>query len=196
MSTETLAQPSTSTVPRKFTAVEFVQMYEAGILAESERVELLEGEIFTMSPIGPLHMGIVNRLTRLLVRQAGDDGVVSVQNSVLLDPHSLPQPDFALLKPRADDYTKSHAQPADVLLLIEVAQTSLAHDRRKKLPLYAAAGVPEVWIVNLNQKQIEQFSQPHGRQYKQHTVVLRGEAIAASLLPAVAFGVDQLFSEG
>jgi Uma2 family endonuclease len=194
MSTEALAQPATRIEPRRFTADEFLQMYEAGILADSERLELLAGELLVMSPIGPLHASIVNRLNRWLVQKAGDKAIVSPQNAILLDPHSLPQPDFALLKPRDDEYAKSHAQPHEVLLLIEVSHTSYHYDLSRKLPLYAKAGIDEVWIVDLNKQQIEQFSQPAGAQYKQHAVKTRHDAIVASQLSAITFRVEHLFS--
>jgi Uma2 family endonuclease len=153
MSTQTRTQPTTRIEPRKFTTEEFLKLYEAGVFAESERVELLNGEVFTMSPMGPLHNGTIIRLIRLLTQLAGDNATVSAQCSMLLNEHSQPEPDFALLKPRDDDYTKSLAQPHEVLLLIEVSHTSLHYDLHLKLPLYAAAKIPEVWIVDLNKKQ-------------------------------------------
>jgi Uma2 family endonuclease len=134
---------------RLFTVAEYHKMAEAGILSEDDRVELLEGEIVAMSPIGSRHAGLVNRLNRLFSQRAGDQVVVSVQNPVRLGGYSEPQPDLALLRPRADFYTSSHPGPEDVLLAVEVAETSAAVDREVKVPLYARFGVPEVWLVDL-----------------------------------------------
>jgi Uma2 family endonuclease len=149
-----------------FTVAEYERMGEAGILSEDHRTELIEGEIIEMSPVGKRHVACVNRLTKLLVQAFGASGIVSVQNPIQLDDYSEPQPDVAVLKPREDFYEQSLPTPADVLLLIEVADTTLEYDRQIKLPLYARAGVPEVWIVNLGDEQIETYAVPTGDAYQ------------------------------
>src|SRR5688572_9639529 len=120
-------------------------MADAGVLRPGDRVELLGGEIVEMTPIGSAHAGCVNTLTRLLVRLAGDRAVVHVQNPIRLSRFDESQPDVALLRPRPDLYRSAHPGPADVLLVVEVAEASLGFARDVKAPLYARAGIPEVW---------------------------------------------------
>jgi hypothetical protein len=133
----------------RLTVDDYYRMAEAGILREDDRVELIEGEIIDMAPIGSTHAGTVKRLANLLMAAVGDTAIVSVQDPVRLGPRSEPQPDIALLRPRADYYTSAHPGPADVLLLVEVADASLTYDRDVKVPLYARHGVSEVWLVDL-----------------------------------------------
>ncbi len=133
----------------RYTVDDYERMGAAGILGEDDRVELVEGEIIDMPPIGSPHGGSVNRIAQKLTLAVGDGAVVAVQNPVRLDDFSEPQPDIALLKPREDFYAGRHPGPEDVLMLLEVAETSVRYDRDKKLPLYARAGIPEVWLVDL-----------------------------------------------
>src|SRR5262245_48935979 len=162
---------------RLFTRKEYHRMGEVGILKPKERVELIHGEIVEMSPIGPRHIAFVNSLNELLVLRLGGRALVSVQNPVALDEYSEPEPDLAVLR-RRDNY--KHAEPAteDVLLLIEVADTSLAYDRRVKLELYAEAGVPEYWVIDAAAEIIEVHREPGPGGY---TVSQRmaGEAVIA-----------------
>src|SRR5438552_5474421 len=139
----------------RFTVADYHRMAETGVLKPAARVELLDGRIIDMAPIGPFHGGSVNRLIRLFSKFANGRWLVSAQNPVHLDEFSEPQPDLMLLKPAADDYTSRHPRPDDVLLLVEVADTTLAFDREEKLPIYACAGISEVWILNLSARQIE-----------------------------------------
>ena len=125
------------------------QMIESGIFGEDEHIELIEGGLVTMSPIGAEHSGIVDQLSEILVDQLARRAVVKVQGPIQLDDHSEPEPDVVLSKPRRDYYKRSLPQPADVLLVIEVADSSLAYDRTVKMPLYAQAGIAEAWIINL-----------------------------------------------
>jgi Uma2 family endonuclease len=124
-------------------------MGEADIFHEDDRVELIDGQVVEMSPIGPAHAGCVTRLTALFAPLAGGAATLSIQNPVILAEYQEPQPDVALLRYRADGYGTAHPQTADVLLVIEVAETSAHSDRRIKMPLYARAGVPEAWLVDL-----------------------------------------------
>src|SRR3989442_14089199 len=143
---------------RCFNVDEFYRMAEVGLLSEDDRVELIEGEIIEMSPIGSTHGGTVNRFSAFFNRKLGDITIVSVQKPVRIDDFSEPQPDIALLKPRKDFYSKSHPTPGDVLVIIVVADTSLECDRHVKLPLYARAGIPEAWLMVLRNDTIEVYS--------------------------------------
>jgi Uma2 family endonuclease len=172
--------------PRRLLTVdEYHQMGEAGILTEDDRVELIEGELVAMAPIGSEHIAASNSLNRLLVLAVGDRGIVSVGNPVRLNRHSEPQPDFSVLKPR-DDYRKMLPRPEDTLLAVEVANTSLDYDRKVKLALYARSGIPEVWIVNLAANEVEVYRSPVADNY---TVVARA-GLAATLTIAALLGVS------
>jgi Uma2 family endonuclease len=144
----------------KLTIDDFVRLGEAGILAQDARIELIEGDLIDMPPIGTGHMSLSNRLTRLLVRRAGDDAIVSVAHPMQLPPWSMPQPDFMLLRPRADDYERAHPGAHDVLLAIEVADTSLRYDQKTKALLYARHGVAEYWIVEVSAQRLHRFRKP------------------------------------
>ncbi|WP_149537923.1 Uma2 family endonuclease [Siccirubricoccus phaeus] len=171
---------------------DYYRMGEAGIFEPGMRVELIEGEIIDMAPIGSEHGGIVNRLNRFSVRGVGDRAVVSVQGPLRLSEFSEPEPDLLLLKPRADDYTGQHPTAADVLLLIEVANTSLRYDRDVKLPLYARHGVPEVWIVNLTEGLIEVYRDPKGEAYLTTRRAARGETLEPAALPGLRLAVAEV----
>lgn len=145
---------------RLLTVSEYHKMAEAGILTEDDRVELIHGEIIEMSPIGSLHSGYVKRINNLFNRLLEGHYIVSVQDPIYIDKFSEPEPDIAVLRYREDFYEKSHPRPEDVFLLIEVADTSLYYDRITKLKLYANAGIPEFWIINLEDAQIEVFKKP------------------------------------
>ena len=167
-------------------------MAGSGVLGPEARVELLEGTIIDMSPIGPFHGGLVKRLSRLFHLQAGGRWMVSTQDPLRLDDHSEPEPDVMLLKPAADDYTSRHPQPGDVLLLIEVSDTTLDYDREEKLPAYGRAGVPEVWIVNLVDQAIEVYREPHFTGYRSRSVLRAGETAKPQAFPDVAVNVAEL----
>jgi len=177
----------------RFTAEDYQQMGVAGILGEDDRVELIAGEIVDLSPIRPRHAACVNQANWLLNRQVGDAGLVSVQNPVRLGDHDEPQPDLAVLRPRAD-YDRSLPTPADVLLLIEVADTALAYDRRVKVPLYARAGISEVWVVDLKAQVVLRYAEPHEGAYRRTERVGRGQRLAALNLPGLEIAVDDLFA--
>ncbi|MBA2443054.1 MAG: Uma2 family endonuclease, partial [Rubrobacter sp.] len=134
---------------RRFDTTEYHRMAETGILSEGDRVELVDGEVVEMSPIGSAHQAVVDRLTRMLVAFAASDYVARVQGPIRLDEHNEPQPDLALLVFREDFYEREHPGPGDTLLLIEVSESSLEYDRSVKLPFYAGAGIPEIWILDL-----------------------------------------------
>jgi Uma2 family endonuclease len=178
--------------PHQFSAEDYHRLAELGFLASDARVELLDGEIHDMSPIGPFHGGLVKRLIRLFSLCAKGRWILSVQDAVRLDKYSEPQPDLMLLKPAPDDYTTHHPTPDDVLLLIEVADSSLEFDRRKKLPLYARAAIPEVWIINLQELEIEVYREPHLTAYGSSSVSRPGEKLAPQKFPDVKIDVTEL----
>lgn len=182
-------------VPRRLiTTEEYHRMADAGILTEDDRVELIEGELVTMSPIGSDHTGMVNWLTRTLVLAVGDRAIVSVQNPVRLNSRSEPQPDFALLRPRPDDYRSVTPAPDDVLLIIEIANSSLNYDRTVKRPLYARSGIPEFWIVDLSGQEVEVCRGLADGAYRAVVRVGRGGALEPHLLPGVVIRVDALLA--
>jgi Uma2 family endonuclease len=177
---------------RPLTVAEYHRMGEVGILAEHDRVELIEGELVAMSPIGSRHSGTINALTRALVRAVSDNGVVAVQNPVQLDDHTEPEPDFAVLRPRADDYRQATPRAHEVLLIIEVADTSLAYDRTVKRSLYARYGIPEFWIVDLAAKEVEVYRAPAGDDYTSVSRVGREASLNLSLLPRAVIPVTMI----
>jgi Uma2 family endonuclease len=172
-----------------FTASEFERMGEAGVFKKDARLELIAGEIIEMSPIGSRHAACVNFLSRFLNRTVGDIALVSTQNPIRLDDFSETEPDLALLRLRDDFYRDAHPSPADVRLIIEVADTTVAYDRQVKVPLYAKAGVEEAWIINLTEEQIEIYSGLAGGTY--HTIVnfRRGDEARAHAIAGLMVGV-------
>lgn len=179
---------------RLITASEFTEMCEAGVFREDERLELIEGEIIEMSPIGKRHAAAVRRLLNLLARRLGEDeALVDAQDPVVLGDLSEPQPDLALLRPSPDFYAGEHPKPEDILLLIEVADTTLAYDREVKIPIYARYGVPEVWIADLNGAAVEVYRQPEADGYAEVERLEDPRAIVSPrLLPRLRLRVKAL----
>jgi Uma2 family endonuclease len=176
----------------KLDVSQYHRMGEAGVFEGNERVELIEGEIVEMAPIGGAHAGTTNDLNQMLVVATGDRALVTVGNPVRLDRYNEPQPDFALLRRRADSYRSSHPTAADVLLLIEVADSSLRYDRKVKLPLYARHGVPELWIVDLEGGTVEVCREPRGDGYAAISHVAPGDVLEPALLPGVRIAVTDI----
>ena len=168
---------------RLLSAWEFERMAQAQILGEDERLELVEGEILQMSPIGPRHAACVNRLTKLLFAAVQDRLIVSVHNPLRLGKRSELQPDLALLRHRPDFYAAAHPGPADVLLWVEAADTGTAYDRSVKLPLLARAGIPVVWLVDLGANRLETHTDPSADGYAQESVLERDDRVAVPGLP-------------
>lgn len=153
-------------LPRhRLTVEEYHRMGETGVLAPDARVELIEGEVIDMAPIGSRHASVVNRLAKILFAAVGDRAIVQVQGPIRLGDRSEPEPDFALLKPRADYYRDALPTAADVLLVIEVAESTQRYDRTVKAPLYARHGVPELWVVDLENGQVHFHRHPEGDAY-------------------------------
>jgi hypothetical protein len=180
---------------RRFTVEEYERMGQAGILSEDDRVELIDGEIIEMAPIGTRHAAVVNRLNDLLGPQVRPEALVSIQNPVHADPHSEPQPDLLLVKRRDDYYASAHPRGPDVLLVVEVADTSLDYDRGVKVPLYARAGIPEAWIIALPAEEVEVFRQPSPDGYRRVATLRRGDVLSIEALPNVTLAVDQVLGE-
>jgi Uma2 family endonuclease len=175
----------------RFSVEEYYRMAETGVLKPDARVELLNGEIIDMSPIGPFHGGVVNYLIEVFTVARRGRWVTTVQNPVHLSDDSEPQPDLLLLKPSPDFYRKRHPQPEDVHLLIEVSDTSLTTDREDKLPAYGRAGIAEVWIVNLNEETIEVYREPHFTGYGSRSILRAGEKAAPRAFPDAAVDVAE-----
>jgi len=177
----------------RITVDEYHRMAEVGLLAPDARVELIEGEIIDMSPLGTRHMSVVDRLSRLFVFAAGEGAIVRVGGSVRLGRMSEPQPDLLILKPRADFYSDEFATGNETFLAIEVSDTSLRYDREIKVPLFARHGVPEAWIVDLQHEQLLVFAEPGDGAYRQHRVVERPGRMMLAAMPALAVDLSELF---
>ena len=190
------AQDRVSDVQRyRFNVEEFARMGEAGVFTEDDRVELIDGEVLEMSPIGSPHAGTVNRLTELLVTRLAGRANVIVQNPLRLDRHTEPQPDLVVARRRKDFYADRHPEPADVLLVIEVADSSLRYDRTEKAPRYGRAGIPETWLVDVQAGTVTVYADPGPEGYARQQVRRRGERIAAASIPVPGLTVDDVFGE-
>lgn len=179
---------------RLFTVDEYHRMAEAGIFGPEERVELIEGEIIEMSPIGPRHAGCVINFNRLLMMRLGDRVVLSPQNPVVIRPRSEPQPDILLLRPRSLSYSRAHPTPEDVLLAVEVADTTVRFDRIVKGRLYARAGIFEFWLANVESESLMVHRTPGPGGYGVITTVDRDGTIAPLAFPAEQFAVADFFA--
>jgi Uma2 family endonuclease len=179
----------------KFTVDDYYRMFDIGVLTENDRVELIDGEVREMSPIDPIHSGIINSLNYHLSTQLGKRALLSIQNPVRLNEHDEPLPDLAVVRWRDDFYQQMHPVPADVLIAIEVANTSVAYDRKEKLPRYAAASIPEVWLVNIARQTVEQYAKPVDGQYTERLVVNRGQTLVPKAIDNVELTVDQIFGQ-
>lgn len=177
---------------RLFTVEEYDRFIEVGVLTEDDPVELINGEVVNMSPISSLHAGCVARLTSLLSFRLGQQAVIWTQNPVHIDRYSEPEPDVAVLKFRNDFYSKSLPRPADVLLLIEVADTSLAYDQQVKVPLYAKAEIQDVWVVDVENRLIYVYRSPAGGEYQETLTHKPGDVLVPVAFPALALRVDEI----
>jgi len=169
-------------------------MGEVGILGPDERVELLNGRIITMPPIGPRHAQAVRRLTHTFEQLLSDRAVVSIQLPLDLDPASQPQPDVLLARLPAEAYVRVHPVPADSPLVVEVAETTLRHDAGEKLQAYARAGVAEYWIVDLIHDRIAIHTDPEGDRYRNQRTAARGESVSPRAFPDVSIAVDDILA--
>jgi Uma2 family endonuclease len=178
---------------RRFTIEEYHRMGEAGILADDPRIELVAGAILVREPTGSRHAGTVDRLAHLFFSRLSGRATVRIQSPITLpDEMSELQPDLMLLRPRADFYVGAHPRAADVLLLIEVADATLRLDRRVKIPLYARAGIADVWLLDLTADRIETYREPIGGRYRNVLRFERDAALAPLAFPDLALVGDDL----
>jgi Uma2 family endonuclease len=181
---------ATEIARRAFSVYDYARMREGGILTEDDRVELIDGDIRLMSPIGPLHAAVVSKIVKYLTAQLGDQAIVSPQNPVRLNDYSEPQPDLAVLRYRNDFYAHAHPVGDDILLLIEVSDSTIAYDREEKIPRYASAHIPETWIIDLAQQMIEQYTVPAHGQYTRVARFFIGDTLSSATVPAITLPVD------
>ncbi len=178
---------------RKFTISEYHQMAEKSILSEDDRIELIKGEIIQMSPIGSRHAACVDRVNRLFNRLFPETVIIRVQNPIFLgDDISEPQPDLAIASYRDNFYLDGHPQPQDILLLIEIADSSLVYDREVKAPLYAAAGITELWLVNLIEQRLEIYRQPAANGYQEIKHCRKNDSISSLAFPDISLVVAEI----
>ncbi|MBS1809493.1 MAG: Uma2 family endonuclease [Acidobacteria bacterium] len=175
-----------------FTVHEYHRLREAHIFQEDDRIELIDGEIIKMAPIGPRHAACVNRLAEFLRDKTRKAALVTVQNPIELDDYSEPQPDIALVKRRTDFYASGHPTPDDTLVAIEVADTTTDSDRQIKLPSYARAGIQEAWLVDLPNDRIEIHSNPASGIYQEVRIVLRGQKVISPAFPNLKLKADDV----
>ena len=192
----TTADPQAAVAVRRhrFTVEDFARLGEAGIFTEDDRVELIDGEIRDMTPIGQPHAWIVNRLTRRLVMRLADRAYyVSVQNPLRLDGHTEPQPDVVVARGGEDDYADRHLEASDVLLVIEVADSSLRYDRAEKMPRYGRSGIPEAWLVDVTGGAVTVCTTPGAGGYVSEQVFRPGAEIASTRVAGLRVTVDEIF---
>jgi Uma2 family endonuclease len=179
---------------RQFTVDDYYAMLRAGILSPDDRVELIDGEIVEMPPMGPGHAGSIGSVTSLLIRLFGDRAQLRVQCPVRLGRFDEPEPDLALVRVRADSYRTAHPTPADVFLVIEVSDTTLATDRGTKMPLYARAGLPEAWILDLQHDLVLVHREPTPEGYRLVSTACLGDRLSPLAFPDCELAVDDLLS--
>jgi Uma2 family endonuclease len=177
----------------QFTADEYHRMAGSGAFAPDARVELWDGKIIDMFPIGPFHSGTVTRLNHIFERANRDRWITSIQNPIRLSPHYEPQPDLVLLKPREDFYTEKTAVADEVLLLVEVCESSILVDREEKVPAYASAGIPETWLINVPEKKVEVFRDPRNGVYVAQFEAHPGNLLTPEKFSDVAVDLKSLF---
>ncbi|MBD2178460.1 Uma2 family endonuclease [Pseudanabaena sp. FACHB-1998] len=192
MTTAQLVTPSFTSNIHKFTVQQYHLMHEAGVFAVGDRYELINGEIREMSPIGIKHAVCVTKTTRFFQITLGDRALVWAQNPILLGDYSQPQPDLAILKWRDDFYASALPTPEDILLVIEVADSTIAYDRDVKMPLYSANGIPEMWLFDVNQQIIEGYTQPSASGYKRMQRYEQGDTLSLLAFPEVVFNWEAL----
>lgn len=177
---------------RRFTVKDYHKMGEIGVFENDEKTELINGEIIKMSPIGKRHASCVNRCNRLFYQTLGDRILISVQNPIQLNDLSQPQPDLVLLQPRPDFYEKQHPQPSDILLLIEVADTTIEFDQQVKIPLYCQNHIQEVWLIDLNQNIIRMYRTPTANGYQFIQLFEPEQTLALGAFPDVTINVNEI----
>lgn len=179
--------------PKRFTRDVYHKMAESAIFQESDRLELIRGEIIEMSPVGTRHASCVNKLNQLLAKKLPTETIVSVQNPIVLTNNSEPQPDLVILKYRPDFYANEHPHPEDILLLIEVSDSSIEYDQNVKIPLYAENKISEVWLVNLNDNCVEIYQKPYQNYYQNIQKLSAINIISLSNFSEIEIKISELF---
>ena len=179
----------------RFTVDQYCRMAETGILSAQDKVELIDGEVLPMTPMGSRHAGCVNRLTRLFTQALGVRAVVQVQCPVRLSEYDMPEPDVAILEAREDFYAAGAAGPSDCLLVVEVAESSLVFDRERKLPRYGKAGVLEVWLADLTTRTLHVFRSPQADGYADARELRFQGSVSPLALDDLTVTVAQVFGE-
>jgi hypothetical protein len=177
---------------RRFTADEYQRMGQVGILSRADRVELIDGEIVAKMTIGPRHAACVDRANRAFMTAVVGTTIVRVQGPVRLNLFNQPEPDLVLLRPRPDFYASAHPGPADILLIVEVAESSIDYDREVKGSLYARSAIAEYWLVDLNENVVLCYAAPGRGAYQQVRRYERGQTIAPRELPDCVISTDDL----
>jgi Uma2 family endonuclease len=197
-----MATPVSETLPqidipasiprRRFTVAEYERMIEIGMFKKEERIELVLGAIVQLEPKSPRHAAHTMRLNRTLHRLIHEAALIGVHTQIILNDDSEPEPDLVLLRPRPDFYGTARPMPADILLLVEIADTSYDYDRNLKIPLYARAGIRESWLINLPQHTIQQFTDPANGRYQKVRITHKGDSLTLKALPNLTLPVDQI----
>lgn len=177
---------------RRLTVDDFAKMCEVGILSADDRVELIDGELVEMPPMGPPHAGIVNRLANILPARVGHDADLRVQSSVQLTRFTQPEPDLAVVRRDPRHYLQVHPQPEDILIAIEVADSSLSYDREEKMPRYAAAGVPEAWLVNVRARTVTVYTDPTTTGYRASRTLGWTDELAATAVDGLRLTFEDI----
>jgi len=191
METELAIEPAI--VRRKITVEEYEVMYEAGVFKPDERLELINGEILKVAPMNAPHISYVIRLSRIFTERLTKRAIVSTQLPIVINEESEPEPDLSILRWRSDDYFSGKPKAQDVYLLIEVASASLLFDRRVKLPLYARVVVPEVWIVKVQERELEVYRNPKGEDYAERQILQPTDRISLLAFPDVEIPLSEVF---
>lgn len=181
-------------LPRRFSVDEYYRMAEIEILTETDRVELIDGRILVMEPIGPEHGGHTMALNHLFTSLLHDRAIIGVQSAIHIDDYNEPQPDVSVCRHREDFYKRSHPTPADLYLIVEVAWTSAPRDRRVKVPLYGAAGIPEYWIVDVPNRTLEVYRGPSSDGYDRMIRLRAGETVRLSAFNDIEIRVEDVVS--
>jgi len=192
MTTVVELEKTSSVSPKRFRVEDFRKMMEVGILPEESGWEIIDGYLIDKMSIGSKRAGTVNRLNQTLVFLLGGKAVVAVQNPIHIDDYNEPEPDIAMLKPREDFYTESLPAPQDVLLLIEVSDSTLEYDRDIKRTLYAEAGIAEFWLVNLKENTVERYSSPKNGNYRLAEILEVGETIKAGTIENLELKIEEV----
>jgi Uma2 family endonuclease len=178
---------------RQLTSTEYYGMMQSGIIREGERVELILGQIFTIAAKGTRHTVSTTRLLKELLMLVGERTIVRCQDPITLPNNSEPEPDIVIARLRSDDYVNSHPSPEDIILVIEVADSTIKFDRDTKAPLYAAAGIGEYWIINLVDDRLEIYRQPEGNIYTSIEIVTPPRSIRLSQFPEILLNISDFF---